>query len=264
MTENKHSTKLNLIFLLTIILILSLRALGGTPKYGPNALPISKSDRSYFGGSKAPDFWTLMPYYVGQETRAGCSNAALVTVLNAVRSKGSLSSSDELVLQKDIGKYTNEKYAAEVSADPMKMVKNGVIRGGVSIFRLAEVLDTALEKLKLKTANTKVSLRTIDSKKLKEGKDQFHKDLVENEKSSDDYIIINFIQGNLTGDPEGAGVRHIATVGGYDYKKHLVLILDPDRQWYEPYWSPEDKVFESISDPNADRVGPGYIYLKIR
>ena len=76
------------------------------------------------------------------------------------------------------------------------------------------------------------------------------------------FLILNYTQGILTGDPEGM-VGHIAAIGGYDVKRKLVLILDPDRQWYEPYWSPEDKVFEALADSRSD-AAPGYIYFKIR
>ena len=54
----------------------------------------------------------------------------------------------------------------------------------------------------------------------------------------------------LTGDPEGPA--HVATVGAYDEKSRSVLVLDPDREWYEPYWTSVDALFEAIADPSSD------------
>jgi hypothetical protein len=87
--------------------------------------------------------------------------------------------------------------------------------------------------------------------------------LVKNEKSADDFIVLSFVQGILTGDPEGM-LAHVAPVGAYDEKKHLVLVMDPDRKWYGPYWSPEDKVFDSIADSRSDADHPSWIYVKIK
>ena len=53
-----------------------------------------------------------------------------------------------------------------------------------------------------------------------------------------------------------------AAVGGYDEISKKVLILDPDRKWYEPYWAPEDTVFEAVADSRSDSEQPGYIYFK--
>ena len=75
-------------------------------------------------------------------------------------------------------------------------------------------------------------------------------------------MIISFVQGILTGDPEGGA--HVATIGAYDEKRKLVLLFDPDREWYGPYWSPESKVFDSILDPRSDYAAPGWIYVRFK
>lgn len=70
--------------------------------------------------------------------------------------------------------------------------------------------------------------------------------LTTNEKSDRDLLIANFLQNTLTGDPEGA-VGHMAPIGAYDASRQRVLILDPDRRWYEPYRSPDTALLQAIN-----------------
>ena len=249
-----------------ILLLVGSLCLGADehPKYGPDALPLSNNpNREDFLHQKAPDFWALMPFYVGQENESSCSAAALVTVLNGARRNKSLTSADELVTHKSLTeKYTDDKYKASVSGEVKEAVKSGVMRLGVSVKRLGEVLEEALGKLKISEPTHEVKVVIIDQKDKEKSRKEFHDYLVKNEKSSDDFILLNFTQGILTGDPEGM-VGHIAAVGAYDAKHKWVLILDPDRQWYEPYWAPEDKVFEAVADSRADAT-PGYVYFKLK
>jgi len=117
-----------------------------------------------------------------------------------------------------------------------------------------------LDKLKLLKDDTEIKIVEIDQKRLSESRKKFRDLLVANEQSSNDFLILNFTQGVLSDD--GAGMMgHVAVVGAYDKSKRRVLILDPDCKWYEPYWSPEDKVFEAISDRRSDSK-PSYIYFR--
>jgi hypothetical protein len=90
-----------------------------------------------------------------------------------------------------------------------------------------------------------------------EWKKKLHEALVQNEKSADDYIVALFIQGRYTGDPEGNHGGHFAPVGAYDGKR--VLILDPDREWYEPYWVSEEVFFEGMNARADTTKSGGYI-----
>lgn len=247
------------IFFAVIISALSLSAWGG-PKYGPNAVPLSKnSNKTYFLKKKAADFWALMPYYVHQENDSACSAAALITVLNGLKKDSPLTDQDELVSHKTLTeKLTDDKYKAAVSGDAAQALAAGGALG-VSVERLAEVLKTALAKLKV---NAQVELVSIDQKNKDQSRKRFHELLLKNENADGDFILLNYTQGVLTGDSEGMR-GHIAAVGGYDERRKLVLILDPDRKWYEPYWSPEDKVFEAVADSRSDRKAPGYVYVTL-
>jgi hypothetical protein len=105
-------------------------------------------------------------------------------------------------------------------------------------------------------------VKNVDLKDKERSRKEFFAALEANEKSSDDFIFFSFMQGALTGDPEGGA--HVATVAGYDSKNKLVLVMDSDREWYEPYWAPRDVLFDSIADPKSDSKHPGWIQAKIK
>jgi hypothetical protein len=90
------------------------------------------------------------------------------------------------------------------------------------------------------------------------------KRLADNEESDQDFLIANFLQSSLTGDPEGS-VGHFAPVAAYDARLGRVLILDPDRQWYEPYWVSDQTLLAGMAtkDPQAKRAR-GYLWIHPR
>ena len=60
------------------------------------------------------------------------------------------------------------------------------------------------------------------------------------------FVVANFLQNELTGDPEGA-VGHVAPVAAFDAKAGRVLVLDTDRDYYEPYWVSEAAFIRSMN-----------------
>ena len=77
--------------------------------------------------------------------------------------------------------------------------------------------------------------------------------LAENERSAADLVAVNFLQSGCTDD---APAGHIAPVGAYDEAGRRVLILDPDREWYEPYWVADDTLLRAMAaiDPLTGRA----------
>jgi hypothetical protein len=63
---------------------------------------------------------------------------------------------------------------------------------------------------------------------------------------------------------EGA-VGHIWPVGAYDADAKRVLIFDPDRQWYEPYWTPDETLLQAMNtkDPVSGRAR-GLVHVSLR
>lgn len=229
----------------------------GAPKYGPNAIPLSKPEsRKYFRENDAKDFFRLISFYVPQINKQGCSAANLSLVLNAWRGSSDLDSDTKLVtIDELIEKFVDKDYKKAMTAKNL----NDFDRAQVANSNLVKELQVAAKNLNLIKPGTKIEFFSAAEKG---AKTRFFDHLKENEKSENDVIVISFMQGTLTADPEGPA--HVATVGGYDAKRKLVLILDPDREWYEPYWSPQEKVFEAIADPKSDFKAPGWIYIKFR
>jgi hypothetical protein len=252
------------ILIVLALQVLSLQYAFCDPKYGPHAVPLTaNSNRDYFIHNEAPDYWALSSFYLPQPNDRACSATSFTMVLNALRSKQDLTTKDELVtVQSLLDKYSDDRY---------KNAMNGTLSGAISSMshsevantRLVQVLKTAMDKLKLTTPSSAVENHLIDENNLIKSRREFHDMLVKNEKSSDDFIILSFVQGVLTGDSEGM-IAHIAPIGAYDEKKHLVLVMDPDRQWYGPYWSPEDKVFDAVADKRSDSEHPSWIYVRLK
>jgi hypothetical protein len=62
-----------------------------------------------------------------------------------------------------------------------------------------------------------------------------------------------FNQGVLTGDWDGP---HISPIGAYDRESGHVLIMDVDREWYVPYWSPDERMLDAMLRPAPPEHGP--------
>ena len=90
--------------------------------------------------------------------------------------------------------------------------------------------------------------------------------LVANEASDHDLILIYFNQGVLTGDWNGP---HISPIGAYDQSTHRALVMDVDREWYVPYWSPDAKLLDAMLKPAPADQGPlagetgGLVWIKL-
>jgi hypothetical protein len=217
------------------------------PKYGPEAHRISL-DHSYLQHAAAPDYWALSPYYTAQQTGAACSIASATMVINGARVKQSLTADDELASQNSILKKTgNEGWK--------KSVEN--TGGGVALEQLGQYVGEAFKAYGL----IPVDVQVFHAQKTPEFKKKLHEALVENEKSANDFIIANFIQGAYTGD---ADAGHIAPVGAYDAVTKRVLIMDPDREWYEPYWVSEETFLEGMSTSDrASGMTRGFVWVKV-
>lgn len=209
-------------------------------KYGKNAVPLA-DDSSYFRSATKTDFWQIMPYYVPQHNEKACGVASSIMGLNAL-----------------LGSTRTASTARNIDVEELfklgpKFKKNvGPTGKGFTLDDLGETLKGVLETMD--SARYTVTVDRFDGKDSKAELKRLEKLFAANEKNQNDYIIINFLQGVLTGDKEGM-VGHISPVAAYDVKKKRVLILDTDRKYYQPYWSPVDKVFDAMntSDPSTSK-----------
>lgn len=206
------------------------------PKYGSAAVRLYDA-REHVRHMAAPDFWALMPYYLPQPDDRSCSTASVAMLVNALRADRALAADQELATPRTV----MEKVAPEIWKDKVAPGANGVTLADLR-WIIPRVLDAyGLPPARIEivpfpenTATARVRLREL---------------LVENERSDRDFILANFLQSELTGDPGGA-IGHIAPIAAYDAQRGRVLLFDPNRQWYEPYWVSDDTLLAAMTTPD--------------
>jgi hypothetical protein len=229
--NTRHSAQTVIGIFFSLLLAQPMAKAETKPKYGPEATLLRKAPE-YVRKSPAPDFWALIPYYTAQQSGAACSIASASMVVNAARTSQALTADDELATQNNVlKKIGDEEWTAAVAPKG----------GGRTLDQLGPLMEKALKAYGFANAKVEV-IHADDTSAATQAK--IHKALVENEKSTKDFIIANFIQGAYTGD---ADVGHIAPVAAYDAKSKRVLILDPDRDWYEPYWVSEQTFVKGLA-----------------
>lgn len=199
-------------------------------KYGPSSQPVATPlyrDQRYFQKAKnpAPDFWKLISYYVPQINESACSVASMAMAINAALAERSKTSEDKVISQEDLlEKVSVENWKARVS----KLGYFG--EHGVKLDTLKKIAEETFKIFGISEA--KVEVHHVENASPGTVK-KIESVLIANEKSGKNLIIANFNQQAFTDD---ADVGHIAPVGAYDVASKKVLILDPDRAYYEPYW----------------------------
>lgn len=202
------------------------------PKYGKHTVPLAE-DSGYFRSATKTDFWKLIPYYVPQQNEKACGVASSIMVLNAL-----------FAADRNTAAGTNVDVEEITKLAPIYKKNTGKTGKG---FTLDELGDTLTKLLESRAGGPyTVTVERFDGADKKAEMKRLEKLLAANEKNPKDFIIANFLQSVLTGDPEGS-VGHIAPIGAYDAKKKRVLILDPDRKYYQPYWVPYEKLFDAIN-----------------
>jgi hypothetical protein len=220
------------------------------PKYGPEATPLSLS-HDYFRTNPASHFWQLIPYYSAQRDGAACSVATVTMLVNAAQAAtgAKLTADAPLISQESLLKKTkNDAWKDWLS-------KGG---HGVSLDEVGPVAEESLKSIGLVPTQIEI-VHTNDL--TEKTKNKLHQALVESEKPNGPFILANFIQGTFTGD---TNVGHFAPIGAYDAEKKRVLILDPDREWYEPYWVSEETFLKGMNTLDFGKLKHrGYIIVRL-
>jgi hypothetical protein len=220
------------------------------PKYAPETQTLS-TQNSYFKSTTSTDFWNLAPYYLPQHNGKACSVASVTMVMNALRAEQKLSASDEL--------FTSEKL---LKLEPSFAKATGQLGRGMTLDELQQNTQKALDRAYI--GKYVVELYRFDSGDKNKELARLKMLLSQNEKDSKNMMIANFLQGTLTGDPEG-NIGHISPIAAYDEKTDRVLILDTDRQYYEPYWVSTAKLLEALNSlDSGSKKLRGLVWVRLK
>jgi hypothetical protein len=138
--------------------------------------------------------------------------------------------------------------------------KNAVKQGGngVTLDQFGLFLTQAMKAYHILPTNIEV----IHATGVKDIATKFHQALLDGEKTGRTYIIVNF-DLKFISRTESAG--HFAPVGAYDANTKRVLIMDPEREFFEPYWVPEHRLLNSMEtkDPDA-HIHRGFVVVTLK
>jgi hypothetical protein len=240
-----------------LVLLLGLAAapaaaFEGKPKLGPDAVPITQRTE-YLRAAQAPDYWKLSAFYVPQFTSSACSVASVAMAVNFARGLPP-GAETPIVTQSALLDAVGDRSWADKGAEG---------GDGVTFAQFVAVLEESLQRYGIADYEIEVIRpRDASASSLAE----VRRALAANEASKDDLILMYFNQGVLTGDWDGP---HISPIGAYDESAHQALIMDVDREWYVPYWSPDDKLLDAMLRPAPAEHGPlagetgGLVWIKL-
>jgi hypothetical protein len=229
---------LSLLFLVGL-LVQPAMALQGKPKLGPDAVPITERTE-FLRQAPAPDYWKLSAFYVPQFTSSACSVASVAMAVNFALGLPASAETPivtqtallEQVADADWSRRGAEGGDGVTFAEFLAVLNESLESYGVQDYTLETIRPTD------RTAATLAAIREA---------------LATNEASDRDLILMYFNQGVLTGDWDGP---HISPIGAYDRGSGQVLIMDVDREWYVPYWSPDERLLDAMLKPAPEEHGP--------
>ncbi|MDD5656437.1 MAG: phytochelatin synthase family protein [Elusimicrobia bacterium] len=240
---------------LALLLLAAGPAFASPPKYGPLARSLT-SDHAYLSdpAHPAPDYWALSSFYEAQAGEASCSAAASAMALNALLNARRPRRDDE----RNITQVRLVSFAKEWQA----LVSSAGWRGrrGVTLEQLAVFLRAALRGLG-------ASGVTVERHPARDGGNEslraLRRALAENERDPSDIILAHFVQDDLTG-AAGGPFAHVSPLGAYDAAGRRVLVMDVDREWYEPYWVPDEALLRAMAHSTPAFGRGGFIRISRR
>jgi hypothetical protein len=222
---------------------------GEASKYSEGTTPLHQ-DHDYLQKNPAPDFWLINSHYVGQFNNYSCSAASVAAVVNALLSANNRDAGDSFQYkrQQDLVKQTKSL--------PWKQLVSEKGHNGKHGLNLMELQKAVKEALGIAGLN---NYQVVQNQYENNELNALKLALEENERSSDDIVLIHFLQDVLTG-AKGGPYPHISVIGAYDKQKSKVLIMDVDRDWYAPYWVPVARLLNAINTPTP-RFGKGGLVI---
>ena len=216
-------------------------------RYVPGVISIIQ-DHRYIRAHEAPIYWRISPYYLPQPTDSSCSLASATMVINALRIPQMQYANQKLATTDSVVHSTNKAWANDVKPGG----------DGVTLDQFGAFLKQALQAYQIKPTQIKV----IHATKVQDITTKFHQALVKAEKTGKTFIIVNFDQKFISGTES---VGHFAPIGAYDVKTKRVLIMDPDRELFEPYWMPEQRLLQSMAtEDSSTQQNRGFVIVTVK
>jgi Phytochelatin synthase len=193
-------------------------------------------ETEYLLQASEADYWTLSEYYFPQSTNCGCSATSAAMALNALRSR----------VAPDAPSLSEEDL---VAADPEWAAQTAEDGGGVTMADLEQVLRAGLDRLDLGGAVEAIALSPDDPTTL----DALREALIRNETSSESIMLAYYNQSVVTGDPDGG--LHVSPIGAYNAEDDRVLLMDVDQEFWLPYWTSIETLYEALVTPDPKEEG---------
>ena len=224
--------------LLSLVLAAPARADAAKLKLGPDAVPLMAAT-AHLREAPAPDYWKLASFYVPQATSSACSVASIAMAVNFARGLPP-GAEDALVTQTALLDAVADEAWARQAAE-----------GGDGV-RFDELV-LALERSLVAYGLTHWRIEVLRPRDAAAALARLRAALAANEGSDRDVILAYFNQGVLTGDWDGP---HVSPIGAYDAATDRVLVMDVDREWYVPYWTPVPRLLDAMLRPAPAEHGP--------
>jgi hypothetical protein len=218
-------------------LSLALDSTAATPKLAADMTPVT-TDNAFLRSAEAPDYWAMSPFYLAQQTNAACSLASMAVAMNTLR--GLPARAEETLITQDS--------LLEAVADPDWNRQAAQDGDGVTFDDLVGQAEAGPAALGI-DASVEARQPAVDSTATLEA---FRALLAENEQSANDVVLVYYNQGVVTGDWDGP---HVSPIGAYDADRDRVLIMDVDREWYVPYWTNTEILYNAMLKPTSGEHG---------
>ena len=231
--QNKFRAIQLALFLSTLLCVESAWAVAPRlPKFGPYAIPITQQTQ-FLRQTPAYDYWKFSQFYLPQQTSSACGLATTVMALNFLR--GIPQFSDETLITQN-----------ELLQTVFTGLWAGRVAEGGDGLKFDDWVLLVNKSLNYYGLNSAYRVEIVRLPNTSAGLAQLKQKLAANEGNRHDLMLAYFNQGVLTSDWDGP---HISPIGAYDNDptNPQVLIMDVDRDWYPPYWSPVNKLLEAIN-----------------
>jgi hypothetical protein len=211
------------------------------PKYA-RWVRLLAHDQDHLREARAPAYWRLAPYYVGQIGEAACSLASATMVANGLRGGRSV---PRLVSQDDLLTAVGDRsWRANVRDDgrgATLVELEGYLRAGLAALGISGATVTACPMPAPEAAALGSALADLEAGR--------------------HLMIAHVGMAELIGDED---YGHFSPVGAWDERRERVLILDVYRVAYEPYWVPFDRLLAAMATRDRAKGEPrGFLSVTV-